>query len=69
MLLINLGTEPFEITRGMRIAQMIIAPVATATLIVVDDLDETHRGERGFGSTWVLAPINKHNPRRFGAGC
>ena len=39
------------IERGMRIAQMIIAPVTTAEWRVMDDLDETNRGVGGFGST------------------
>lgn len=49
--LINLGREPFEVTHGMRIAQMVIAPVAHAQVEVVEDLDRTTRGEGGFGST------------------
>lgn len=53
VLLINLGSEEFTVTRGMRIAQMIIAPVAMARIEVVEDLDETTRGEGGFGSTGV----------------
>ncbi|MDG1479798.1 MAG: dUTP diphosphatase [Myxococcota bacterium] len=53
VLLINLGPEPFEITRGMRIAQMIIAAVAHAQITVVNTLDDTERGARGFGSTGV----------------
>ncbi|NUJ80384.1 dUTP diphosphatase [Methylocystis sp. FS] len=50
-LLINLGGQPFEIVRGMRIAQLVIAPVAHVTLEEVDDLDATTRGAGGFGST------------------
>jgi dUTP pyrophosphatase len=53
VLLINLGPDPFEVTRGMRIAQMIIAAVAQAQIAVVTTLDDTQRGERGFGSTGV----------------
>ena len=49
--LINLGAEPFEVTRGMRIAQMIIARVEQAEFRSVDALPESHRGEGGFGST------------------
>jgi dUTP pyrophosphatase len=49
--LINLGQEPVEIARGMRIAQMVIAPVAHATLHEVAALTETTRGAGGFGST------------------
>lgn len=50
-LLINHDGQPFEILRGMRIAQLVIAPVARATLVEVDELDETARGAGGFGST------------------
>lgn len=49
--LINLGRDVFEITHGMRIAQMIIAPVARARLMPVIKLEETARGSGGFGST------------------
>lgn len=51
--LINLGREGWRLTHGARIAQMVIAPVARATLAEVDDLGTTRRGERGFGSTGV----------------
>ncbi len=50
-LLVNHGGQPFEITRGMRIAQLVIAPVLRATLVEVDELDGTTRGAGGFGST------------------
>lgn len=50
-LLINHGGQPFEITRGMRIAQLVVAPVMRAILAEVEDLDETARGAGGFGST------------------
>ena len=49
--LINLGHEPFEITHGMRIAQLVIAPVAHAAICEVEELDATVRGAGGFGST------------------
>ena len=51
VILINLGEEPIEISRGMRVAQLVIAPVAQAQIEVVEDLDETTRGSGGFGST------------------
>jgi dUTP pyrophosphatase len=51
VILINLGSEPFEITRGLRIAQLIIAPVTRAALIEAGTLDESARGAGGFGST------------------
>jgi dUTP pyrophosphatase len=54
VLMVNLGREPIEITRGMRIAQLVIAPVAQAELVEVQAIsDETDRGEGGFGSTGV----------------
>jgi len=51
VILINHGDQAFTIERGMRIAQMIIAPVSTAAWHEVADLDETARGAGGFGST------------------
>ncbi len=51
VILINLGPEPFEIGRGDRIAQMVIAPAIQARLVAVEDLSETGRGAGGFGST------------------
>ena len=51
VILINLGQEPFVIHRGDRIAQMVIAAVAQATVVEVETLDETARGAGGFGST------------------
>lgn len=51
--LMNLGQELFIIRRGMRIAQLLIAPVFQAILVEVDELDQTERGRSGFGSTGV----------------
>ncbi len=51
VLLVNLGQAPVSITRGMRIAQLIVAPVSQAKLREVDSLDGTSRGAGGFGST------------------
>ncbi|TAL00137.1 MAG: dUTP diphosphatase [Rhodospirillaceae bacterium] len=53
VILVNLGREPFAITRGARIAQMIVAPVATVSWRETDTLPETDRGAGGFGSTGV----------------
>jgi dUTP pyrophosphatase len=54
-LLINLGPHPFEIVRGMRIAQLVVAPVTRAHLEETRAaLEETERGGDGFGSTGVL---------------
>lgn len=49
--LINLGTAPYTIAHGDRIAQMIVAPVVQARFAEVESLDETARGTGGFGST------------------
>ena len=51
VILINLGAEPFAIRRGDRVAQLVLAPVVRATWLKVEELDETARGEGGFGST------------------
>jgi dUTP pyrophosphatase len=51
VILANLGSEPFEIVRGERIAQLVPAPVQRAAFREVEDLDSTSRGEGGFGST------------------
>ena len=51
IILINLGTAPFIVTRGMRIAQLVVAPVSRAHLAEVATLDDTSRGSGGFGST------------------
>ena len=51
VLLINHGMEDFTITRGERIAQMVIAPISQPAFISVESLDDTARGEGGFGST------------------
>jgi dUTP pyrophosphatase len=53
VILANMGQEPFTIERGMRIAQLVLAPVWQAEWLVVDELDETERGFSGFGSTGV----------------
>ena len=51
--LINHGSEPFEVRRGDRIAQMMFMPVYTATFLPCEELDETERGAGGFGHTGV----------------
>ncbi len=53
VILVNLSDEDFIITRGMRIAQMVIAPVTQINWHQQDSLDETARGAAGFGSTGV----------------
>lgn len=51
IILVNLGIKKFFVERGMRVAQMIVKPVWIADLEYVDTLDETIRGEGGYGST------------------
>lgn len=55
VLLVNLGGDAFEVKRGDRIAQLVPARVQRAFFAEVDELDDTVRGERGFGSTGVTA--------------
>lgn len=51
VVLINLGEETFEIRRGDRIAQMVVAPVSAVGFVIEESLDETERGSGGHGST------------------
>lgn len=51
VILINHGREPFVVTHGMRIAQLVVTAVVQAELVVVANLDSTVRGDGGFGST------------------
>lgn len=53
VVLINLGKEPFTVERGMRIAQLVVAPYIRADFAEADELPNTLRGEGGFGSTGV----------------
>ncbi len=53
VILVNLGQEPVEVVPGMRIAQMVIAPVLRVAVEESETLGETCRGEGGFGSTGV----------------
>ena len=53
VILINLGTEPIVIHRGLRMAQLVIAPIVQPAIEVVASLDNTERGAGGFGSTGV----------------
>jgi dUTP pyrophosphatase len=50
-ILVNLGDVPFTVTRGMKIAQLVLARVKRAIVVGVEELPETRRGEGGFGST------------------
>ena len=51
VLLVNLGDRPFTVTRGMRIAQMVVAPVTGVDIVETTALPESGRGSGGFGST------------------
>jgi len=51
VVMVNLGDEPFVIEKGMKIAQLLIQPVVELEVIETEDLEETSRGEKGFGST------------------
>ncbi|MFU8812067.1 MAG: dUTP diphosphatase [Balneolaceae bacterium] len=53
VLAVNLGSESYTFQRGERIAQLVVAPVVQATFSETDTLDETIRGEGGFGSTGI----------------
>lgn len=58
VILFNHSDEDFEINAGDRIAQLILERISTPSVRVVDDLEETVRGENGFGSTGVLTVNN-----------
>ncbi|MFA5468396.1 MAG: dUTP diphosphatase [Sphaerochaetaceae bacterium] len=53
VILINHGQHPFSVTNGLRIAQLVVAPVKQGQFIAVEEVNETKRGEQGFGSTGV----------------
>jgi dUTP pyrophosphatase len=55
VILVNLGSEPFVVRRGMRIAQIVIAPIHHAILVETSRLDETERAAGGLGSTGTAA--------------
>jgi dUTP pyrophosphatase len=57
IILVNLGTEPFVIDRGMRIAQLVIAPISHVKLVESTSLDWTERSVGGFGSTGTATNI------------
>ncbi len=61
VILINHGDEDFVISRGTRIAQMVIAKYIQAELVQVDELSETVRGDGGFGSTGLKAVKSNAN--------
>ncbi len=51
VVLINLGAAPFAVKKGMKIAQLLVQPVAALEIVEADSLDDTSRGQGGFGST------------------
>lgn len=53
VILINHGSQDFRVTHGLRIAQLVIAPVEQGQFVEVGSLSETNRGDQGFGSTGV----------------
>jgi len=53
VIIINLSDEPQVIKRGEKIAQLVVAPVCLAAVVEVENLDQTDRGEGGFGSTGI----------------
>ncbi len=59
VILINLGSEPFMVHRGTRIAQLIVARVQHVALLESQTLDTTERGAGGIGSTGMAAPAGK----------
>ena len=63
VVLANLGHAPFEIRRGERIAQLVVLPVARAELVEVAAVNETPRGDGGFGSTGRAAPAPSPSKR------
>ncbi len=53
VILVNFGARPFMVEKGMKIAQLVIAPVTQATVVEVSEIDSTDRGAGGFGSTGI----------------
>jgi len=53
VILVNLGQEDFRVTRGDRIAQLVVAPVSQVSVVEAESLGSTPRGDGGFGSTGV----------------
>jgi len=51
VIMANLGSQPFTVEKGMKIAQLLVQPVTTLPIEEVEDLDATQRGEKGFGSS------------------
>lgn len=51
VVMVNLSDKPFAIQKGMKIAQMLVQPITMVRVVETEDLDDTSRGEGGFGST------------------
>jgi dUTP pyrophosphatase len=54
VVLVNLGPAPFAVRKGMKIAQLLVQPVAAVSVVEAGDLDDTARGQGGFGSTGLF---------------
>jgi dUTP pyrophosphatase len=67
VLLINLGADPFQVRRGDRIAQLVVASAIMAKLTIADALSRTKRGAGGFGSTVGKEPARKRRPAKSSA--
>lgn len=57
VILVNFSQEAFTVTRGMRVAQMVVAAYSQANFFVVEDLEASVRGEGGFGSTGIVEKV------------
>ena len=68
VILANLGTEPFIVTRGARIAQLVVAPCQRVALQPVEALPDSARGDGGFGSTGLTDPTGGAVPARAAEG-
>lgn len=68
VILLNAGSEPFTVERGLRMAQAVLAPVVRATWTVVAQLDSTVRGAQGFGSTGHGTDLSKSADRSTQTG-
>jgi dUTP pyrophosphatase len=62
VILINLGSEPFMVHHGDRIAQMVVAPVVRVEWELQEELDQTRRGEGGFGHTGIHTGLGEGTP-------
>lgn len=68
IMLVNMNDKTVEIEKGMRIAQIILVPVARAKIVEVKKLSDTERGKKGFGSTGmkeITRELNKISKKRF----